>query len=109
MALQGGKSGCLRRVEPERILDLIMVEKVSHHRGAPIAHGFIGDETQKRGLIFDPPIEALIGGAPPPVSLLAEMAGIVVHLTRIYGLTETCGPTCIWERQPRWADLDSAT
>jgi len=108
LALQGGKSLCLRRVDPERILDLIVAEKVTHYCGAPIVHGFIRDEAQKRGLVFDPPIEALIGGAPPPASLLAAMAGIGVNLTHIYGLTETYGPACICEPQPGWADLDLA-
>src|SRR5262249_54029406 len=48
------------------------------------------------------------GGAPPPASLLAAMAAIGVHLTHIYGLTETYGPASICEPQIDWDNLDPA-
>jgi fatty-acyl-CoA synthase len=107
LALQGGKNVCLRRVDPERILDLVVAERVTHYSGAPIVHGFIRDAAQRRGVVLNPPVEALIGGAPPPASLLAGMAAIGVRLTHIYGLTETYGPASICEPQPGWIDLDS--
>ncbi len=108
LALQGGKSVCLRRVDPEQILDLVVAERVTHYCGAPIVHGFIRDAAQQHGVVFDPPVQALIGGAPPPASLLAGMAAIGVRLTHIYGLTETYGPAAICEPQPGWAHLDIA-
>ena len=108
LALQGGRSVCMRRVDPDRILDLVAAEHVTHYCGAPIVHSFIRDAAERRGLRFDPPIEALIGGAPPPASLLAAMAAIGVHLTHIYGLTETYGPASICEPQIGWDDLDLA-
>jgi fatty-acyl-CoA synthase len=108
LALQGGKSVCLRRVDPEQILDLVIAEKVTHYCGAPIVHGFVRDAAQRRGVVFDPPVSALIGGAPPPASLLAAMGAIGVRLTHIYGLTETYGPASICEPQLGWNDLDPA-
>jgi len=108
LALQGGKSVCIRRVDPDRILDLVAVEHVTHYCGAPIVHAFIRDAAQRRRVRFDPPVEALIGGAPPPVSLLVDMAAIGVRLTHIYGLTETYGPASICEPQINWDDLDQA-
>lgn len=106
LALQGGKSVCLRRVDPERILDLVAAERVTHYCGAPIVHASIRDAAQNRRVVFDPPVAALIGGAPPPASLLAGMAAIGVRLTHIYGLTETYGPATICEPQPGWDTLD---
>jgi len=106
LALQGGKSVCLRRVDPSLILDLIVAERVTHYCGAPIVHSFIRDAASARGETFNPRVEALIGGAPPPASLLASMAAIGVNLTHIYGLTETYGPASICEPQIGWSDLD---
>lgn len=109
LALQGGKSVCLRRVDPDVVLDRIVAEKVTHYCGAPIVHGFIRDAARKRGVVFDPPVAALIGGAPPPASLLAGMAAVGVTLTHIYGLTETYGPASICEAQSHWSELDAAS
>jgi fatty-acyl-CoA synthase len=108
LALQGGKSVCLRRVDPERIVPLIAAERVTHYCGAPIVHAMIRDAAQRQGATFDPPVSALIGGAPPPATLIAGMNSIGVRLTHIYGLTETYGPASICEQQPEWDELDSS-
>jgi len=108
LALQGGKNVCLRRVDAEKIVQLISDEQVTHYCGAPIVHALIRDRAQEQGLVFNPTVSALIGGAPPPASLLAAMDAIGVHLTHIYGLTETYGPAAICERQSSWDQLDNA-
>jgi fatty-acyl-CoA synthase len=72
LALQGGKNVCLRRVDPERILDLVVSERVTHYCGAPIVHRFIRDAAQRRGVVLDPPVEALIGGALIQKNVLGE-------------------------------------
>lgn len=82
------------------MLDLILTEGVTHYRrGAPIPRGLIRDAAEQQGIVFDTPVEALIGGAPPPASLLAAMASIDVSLMHIYGLTKTYGAPCICEPQ----------
>lgn len=108
LALQGGKNVCLRRVDGEKIVLLISDEQVTHYCGAPIVHALILDRAQDQGLVFNPPVSALIGGAPPPASLLAAMDAIGVRLTHIYGLTETYGPAAICEPQSSWDQLDNA-
>jgi len=108
LALQGGKSVCLRRVDAEVIVNLIAAEKVTHYCGAPIVHALIRDAAQQRGLVFTPRVSALIGGSPPPASLIAAMELIGVELTHIYGLTETYGPASLCEPQPAWARLSEA-
>ena len=108
LALQGGTSVCLRRVDLDKVLDLFVSQGVTHYCGAPIVHGMIRDAAERRGVRFDPPVEALIGGAPPPASLLAGMAEVGVRLTHIYGLTETYGPASICEPHPAWDELDLA-
>jgi fatty-acyl-CoA synthase len=108
LALQGGKSVCLRRVDADAVVRLITEERVTHYCGAPIVHALIRDRAQQEGLVFNPAVSALIGGAPPPASLLAAMDAIGVRLTHIYGLTETYGPAAICEPQPLWASLSDA-
>jgi len=108
LALQGGKSVCLRRVDADVIVNLIEAESVTHYCGAPIVHALIRDTAQQRGLVFTPRISALIGGSPPPASLIAAMDAIGVELTHIYGLTETYGPASLCEPQPAWAGLGDA-
>jgi len=107
LALQGGKSVCLRRFDAEKAVSLITTERVSHYCGAPIVHASIRDAAQRQGITFSPPVCALIGGAPPPASLIAGMEQIGVNLTHIYGLTETYGPASICEQQPEWQQLSS--
>ena len=59
-------------------------------------------------MVFSPAVSALIGGAPPPASLLAAMDATGVQLTHIYGLTETYGPAAICEPQPSRRDLSDS-
>jgi fatty-acyl-CoA synthase len=102
MALQGGCSVGLRRVDPARVVELMAEERVTHYCGAPIVHQMVLEEAERRGLRFDPPLRALIGGAPPPAPLLAGMDRIGVQLTHAYGLTETYGPAAICEQREAW-------
>jgi fatty-acyl-CoA synthase len=97
---------CLRRVDADAIVKLIAQERVTHYCGAPIVHALVRDKAQQLGVAFEPKVSALIGGAPPPASLLAAMSAIGVELTHIYGLTETYGPAAICEPQDSWASLD---
>lgn len=106
LALQGGKNVCLRRVDADTIVRLITTEHVTHYCGAPIVHALIRDKAQQQGIVFNPGVSALIGGAPPPASLLAAMDSIGVQLTHIYGLTETYGPAAICEPQAAWSELN---
>lgn len=108
LALQGGKNVCLRRVDAGTIVQLIARERVTHYSGAPIVHALVRDKAQELGVVFSPAVSALIGGAPPPASLLAAMDAIGVQLTHIYGLTETYGPAAICEPQPSWRDLSDS-
>lgn len=106
LALQGGRSVCLRRVDAQKILELIASERITHYCGAPIVHQTLREAAELRGLQFDPPVQALIGGSPPPAPLIEGMDRVGVHLTHIYGLTETYGPAALCEPQEEWRDLD---
>src|SRR5690606_22515416 len=52
-------------------------------------------------------VDVYIGGAPPSPALLARVDALGLHVTHLYGLTETFGPSVINEWQPQWDDLPS--
>ncbi|QSP93381.1 acyl-CoA synthetase [Marinobacter salinisoli] len=103
LAAIGGTSVCLRRVDPELILELIPQHQVSHYCGAPIVHAMIADAARAAGTTFDRPVAGLIAGAAPPATVLERMEKIGVALTHVYGLTETYGPATVCAKQDDWA------
>jgi fatty-acyl-CoA synthase len=106
LALQGGRSVCLRRVDGDAIVEAIRAERVTHYGGAPLVHQRIREAAEARGVRFEPAVQALIGGAPPPAPLIEGMDRIGVRLTHVYGLTETYGPAALSEPRPEWDALD---
>ncbi len=104
----GGTHVELRRVEPDRIWRAIRSEGVTHFNAAPtvltaLAYGPWADEGPAPS-----PIRVMTGGAPPSPTLLARMAELNLHVTHLYGLTETYGPAVICDWQPEWNDLPQA-
>lgn len=108
LAAIGGTSVCLRRVDPERILELIRRHGVSHYCGAPIVHRMIADAAQASGERFDHPVSGLIAGAAPPASVLEQMETLGIELTHVYGLTETYGPATVCAKQTDWDDYPAS-
>ncbi|PGH58713.1 acyl-CoA synthetase [Azospirillum palustre] len=109
MAANAGTNICLRRVDPERILSLIREHCVTHYCGAPVVHAMLANAPDAWKSGIGHPVEALIGGAPPPVPVIAAMERMGFSITQIYGLTEVYGPAAVCAPQPDWKDLDTAT
>ncbi len=104
LAAIGGTSICLRRVDPERIHQLIRQHHVSHFCGAPIVHSMIADAAEKQSTEIIHKVSGLIAGAAPPASVLERMEKMGIELTHVYGLTETYGPATVCTEQDDWAD-----
>ncbi|WP_163650537.1 acyl-CoA synthetase [Modicisalibacter sp. 'Wilcox'] len=102
LAALGGTSVCLRRVDPEVILDLIRRHGVTHYCGAPVVHSMIADAAVAAQRPIDHPVSGLIAGAAPPASVLERMETIGIELTHVYGLTETYGPASVCAKQDSW-------
>jgi fatty-acyl-CoA synthase len=98
----------LRSFDPARVLDRIAAEGITHMNGAPTALLMLAEAPEARGVRFDPPIRVATGGSPPSPTLLARMEQLGVHVTHLYGLTETYGPHVYCEMQPVWEGLDVA-
>lgn len=102
LAAIGGTNVCLRRVDPEVILDLIKRHRVSHYCGAPVVHAMIADAAVAAQEPIEHQVSGLIAGAAPPASVLERMEKLGVELTHVYGLTETYGPASVCVKQDGW-------
>lgn len=105
MAAIAGTNVCLRRVDANRIVELIKRHGVTHYCGAPIVHSMIADAVQGSVGEFGHKVHGLIAGAAPPASVLERMEKIGFDLTHVYGLTETYGPAAVCAKHPDWDNL----
>ncbi|MEQ6916778.1 acyl-CoA synthetase [Halomonas aquatica] len=105
IAARAGVSVCLRRVDPKRIMDLIVDEGVSHFSGAPIVlNGLVNlPDEQKRD--FDHPVKVTTAGAAPPASVIAGVEQLGIEVTHVYGLTEVYGPVTVCAWREAWDEL----
>ena len=102
----GGVHVMLRALDPARILDLLVRERVTHFNGAPTVLLMLAEAPEARGLRFEPKIRVATGGAPPSPTLLGRMEAMGISIIHLYGLTETYGPHVTCEMQPGWERLD---
>ena len=54
---------------------------------------------------LEEPVEVFVGGAPPAPALLEKAARLNLHVTHLYGLTETYGPIAVCAWNPDWDEL----
>jgi len=96
---------CLRRVDPAAIFAAIAEHRVTHLCGAPIVLNMLmhAPDTAKRR--FDHVVEVATGGAAPPSAVIEAMERMGFHVTHLYGLTESYGPTTVCAWQEEWAGL----
>jgi fatty-acyl-CoA synthase len=103
LAAIGGTNVCLRKVDSERIHQLLRQHRVSHYCGAPIVHSMIADAAATQTSSLEHKVAGLIAGAAPPASVLERMERLGIELTHVYGLTETYGPATVCVKQNDWA------
>jgi fatty-acyl-CoA synthase len=103
----GGTHVCLRKVEPERIWQLIHAEGVTHLCAAPTVLTALAEASSARR-VEGPTVRIATGGAPPSPNLLARLSDLNFDVTHLYGLTETYGPAVVCDWQPQWDALAPA-
>jgi fatty-acyl-CoA synthase len=104
----GGTQVCLRRVEAQRIFELMQQEGVTLACAAPTVLVTLANFPQARDYQLAPGVRLGTGGAPPAAAVLRHMEALGIEVIHLYGLTET-GPfltSCEW--QPAWNRLDVA-
>jgi fatty-acyl-CoA synthase len=106
MAANAGTNVCLRRVEAQRIFELIKEHGVTHYCGAPIVHSMLvnAPEELKRGISHK--VRGMVAAAAPPASMIEGMERMGFDITHVYGLTEVYGPATVCAKHEEWSSLD---
>jgi fatty-acyl-CoA synthase len=99
----GAKHVCLPKVEAAPIWRALTSEGVTHLCAAPTVLTTIVSAEEASPL--QEPAEVFVGGAPPAPALLEKAAGLNLHVTHLYGLTETYGPIAVCAWNPDWDEL----
>jgi fatty-acyl-CoA synthase len=94
-----GTHVCLRRVDPDRIWELIDTEGITHYNGAPTVQ--ISVVNHPRAHRLQRPVTVTVAGAPPSPTLLGKLKELNFRPVHVYGLTETYGPhtVCAWHSE----------
>src|SRR5262245_39986465 len=90
---------CLRRVDADRIWELLETEGVTHYNGAPTVQTAIVNHPRAHRL--EKPVTVTVAAAPPSPTLLGRLKELNLRPVHVYGLTETYGPhtVCGWNRE----------
>jgi fatty-acyl-CoA synthase len=103
----GGTHVCLRRVEPQRIFELIAAERVTHMCGAPIVLNMLihAPEAVKKPL----PVRTKVatGGAAPPAIVIQRMEAMGFEVLHLYGTTESYGPSTYCAPYVEWDGFET--
>ena len=107
-AIVGAKLVFTRDPIPEKILAAIKEHGVTHFGGAPIVLQMLTESPDAPQKPFEPPVNVMTAGAPPPPAILQKSAAIGLNVMQVYGLTETYGhiTQCLWREE--WDDLTDA-
>ena len=102
----GGVHVAMRQVSPEAVWSAIRREGITHLNAAPTVLTMVAAHPDAAPA--PAPVRVATGGAPPSPSLLARLADLNLHVTHLYGLTESYGPAAICDWRPEWDSLPAA-
>lgn len=101
----GARHVCLRQVDPQRMVELIHAEGVTHLCGAPVVVSTLTQHCAAAGIRFAGGLKIVTAGAPPSPAVIRAAEQIGVDLAHAYGLTETYGPHTVCAWLPEWNAL----
>jgi fatty-acyl-CoA synthase len=99
----GARHVALRKVEPDRIWELIEAEGVTNFNGAPTVQLMVINHPRAHRV--EPTITVMVAAAPPSPTLLQRMDELNFRVVHAYGLTETYGPITVCPEQESWRQL----
>ncbi|KAB2913443.1 MAG: AMP-binding protein [Hyphomicrobiaceae bacterium] len=96
---------CLRKVEPKRIFDAVVEQRVTHMCGAPIVLNMLvhAPADAKRSLPLRTKVAT--GGAAPPAIVIERMEAMGFEVLHLYGTTESYGPSTYCAPMPEWQEM----
>jgi len=93
---------CVRRPDPEKILEAIQKHRVTHICGAPTVLTSLLHHPAARAYRLDHPLRVATGGSPPSPALIRDGERFGMEIVHLYGLTETYGPFTFCEWRTEW-------
>jgi fatty-acyl-CoA synthase len=105
VAAVGGTQVCLRKFDPGQAWSLIREHGVTHLCGAPTVLVSLANHPDAPREALARPLRIITAAAPPSPSIIAQMEGLGVSITHVYGLTETYGPHTLCAWHPEWDRL----
>ena len=101
----GARHICLRQADPEKMVEQIRAEGVTHLCGAPVVVATLAQYCATHGIRFENGLHIVTAGAPPPPAVIRAAEEMGATLAHAYGLTETYGPHTICAWHPEWDAL----
>jgi fatty-acyl-CoA synthase len=108
LAARAGVNVCLRKFDPQQVLELIAKEKVTHYCGAPIVQSALANAPAEWRDGIKHKVSTMVAASPPSSAMLARMVEMGFDITHVYGLTEVYGPATVCAKQEEWTDLSLA-
>ncbi len=108
LGVVAGTHVCLRWVRAAAMYDAIAGHGVTHLCGAPIVMATLLNAPDEEKRQFEQKVSFNTAAAPPPESVLSQMAEAGFEVVHLYGLTETYGPAVVNEWHSEWDSLDPA-
>ncbi len=100
-----GTHVCLRNVVARDIYAAIDEHKVTHMCGAPVVMQMIAGAGSEEKRALPHTVNMFTAAAPPPATVLADMARQGFDVTHVYGLTEVYGPCVVSAWKSEWNEL----
>jgi acyl-CoA synthetase (AMP-forming)/AMP-acid ligase II len=97
---QGAQHLCLGEVVPAEIWRLLHEEGGTHLCAAPTVVTMLLSAAEAARV--PEPVQVFVGGAPPAPTMLERAARLNLHVTHLYGLTESYGPIAVCAWNPDW-------
>lgn len=95
----------LRRVDPQKVLNLIRDEQVTHMCSAPIVLQALVNMPAEAKAAIEHPVKAMVAGAAPPAQVIGAVEAMGIEVTHVYGLTEVYGPVTLCAWHDEWNEL----
>jgi fatty-acyl-CoA synthase len=103
----GATHACLRKVEPARIFQSIVDNRVTHMCGAPIVLNMLVHAPAEAKRALPLRTKVATGGAAPPAVVIERMEAMGFEVLHLYGTTESYGPSTYCAPMSEWDELPS--
>ena len=98
----GATHVCLRKPDPEKILQSFREDGITNFCGAPTVLSTLLNHPAAQTFRLDQPMRVATGGAPPSPALIRDAESFGIDIVHLYGLTESYGPFTFCEWRKEW-------